>query len=91
MSRPAKWPKQWDGKQWRVGQNEPRATITEADVFAVWDALGLNDYASRIIKHFNAPDFSDRRIDRSLQTLRKAGLAEFDKKHRCWVQLGGAS
>lgn len=94
-TRPAAWPKGWTpGKTWRVGASE----LTEQVLWEVWKALPqVSDTASaNILELFPGADsLTDRRVDRALQMLRKAKLAQFIRgsgvrgKSGRWVRQGG--
>ncbi len=95
-TRPAAWPKGWTlGKTWRVGSSE----LTEQVLWQVWVVLPRPSDApvasASILQLFpGAVSLTDRRVDRALQMLRKAKLAQFIRgsgvrgKSGYWVAQG---
>lgn len=81
-----RWPAQWGGKAWGGSDHGPRGglltwTFSESELLAVY--LALPDEAA-VLRILGATTRSDRIVDRALQLLRGAGLANFNRETRRW-------
>lgn len=71
----------WSGRDLSI---DPAWTLTGAELEAVYDAIDRHDTAS-IPELLGVLAFSDRKVDRAVQLLRRAGLVSYDKATRLWV------
>lgn len=80
-------------RQWKVTDWDQRGkvehVVTGEQALAVLDAMPAYDAMLAAIP--GAIGFADRRFDRVLQALRRAGLASYDRKTKTWNRTGDAS
>lgn len=89
------------GQSWsdgHGGRTPGGGTLTGEQVIAVYRAIELADrggVSAEILRVLlidlfpGARDLSDRRIDKSLQKLKRMKLIRFDRAKRCWTTEGG--
>lgn len=88
----AQWPIKWDGKTW-TGGGAGGWTLTEVELGAMLRAaepsLSFSDRHDAMAKAIGVPSLANRKADRALQLLRKAGLLEYraGQTQRGWARL----
>ena len=82
IRKPDNWPARWSGKTWSGDTGRPDAwTLTEAELLAAWQALDLYAHEAKALRHsavgrsLGVERLQERKPDRALQLLRRAGLA----------------
>ena len=68
------WPKRWAGKRWAGG-------LLERDLEDLYFAIPSKPDMCAALQ---VSDLADRRADRALQMLRRAGLTSYNRKTRLW-------
>ena len=75
--KPDGWPDAWSGKTWKaVGDFGRAVTLTEDHLLNLYDSIGDE---SAMLVAVGADTRSDRRFDKAIGLLRKAGLVKYVK------------